>query len=40
MSYILIRNLPNKLPDIHLETIKTALDKIAHFGYRSFDVGV
>ncbi len=30
MSYILTRNLPNKLPDIHLETIKTALDKIAH----------
>lgn len=25
MSYILTRNLPNKLPDIHLETIKTAV---------------
>ena len=30
MSYILTRNLPNKLPSIHLKSIKTALDKIAH----------
>ena len=30
MSYILTRNLPNKLPRIHIESIKVALDKIVH----------
>lgn len=30
MSYILLKNLPDKLPDIHIESIKEALDKIAH----------
>ncbi|MCX2683213.1 PDC sensor domain-containing protein [Campylobacter sp. MIT 21-1685] len=30
MTYILTKNIPNKLPDIHLQSIKTALDKIAH----------
>lgn len=30
MSYILTRNLPNKLPNIHLSSINVALDKIAH----------
>ncbi|MBK2000243.1 PDC sensor domain-containing protein [Campylobacter sp. LH-2024] len=30
MTYILTRNLPNKLPDIRLESIRAALDKIEH----------
>lgn len=30
MTYILTRNLPNKLPNIQFDSIKTALDKIAH----------
>lgn len=30
MTYILTRNLPNKLPNIHLDSIKIALDKIEH----------
>ncbi|MFR4831131.1 MAG: PDC sensor domain-containing protein, partial [Campylobacter upsaliensis] len=30
MSYILIRNLPDRLPNIHLESVREALDKIAH----------
>ncbi|HEF3526067.1 TPA: PDC sensor domain-containing protein [Campylobacter upsaliensis] len=30
MSYMLIRNLPDRLPNIHLESVREALDKIAH----------
>ena len=30
MSYILTRNLPDKLPQIELSSIKVALDKLAH----------
>ncbi|TKX32056.1 PDC sensor domain-containing protein [Campylobacter estrildidarum] len=30
MTYILTRNLPNKLPNIHIESIHAALDKIEH----------